>query len=93
MQCVRYRTYRTLKKQAARFPDKAVVAKLNPKALAKKGNDPVAASAKDGKTVIVNEKVKNPLDGPYLIPGLPPIHPPVVPAISTPSSSDVTLAE
>ena len=72
---------------------KAVVAKLNPKALAKKGNDPAAASAKDGKTAIVSEKVKNPLDGPYLIPGLPPIHPPVVPAISTPSSSDVTLAE
>ena len=72
---------------------KAVLAKLNPRALAKKGNDPAAASAKDGKTVIVGEKVKNPLDGPYLIPGLPPIHPPIVPAISTPSSSDVTLAE
>jgi hypothetical protein len=72
---------------------KAILAKLNPKALAKKGNDPVAGGAKDGKTVIVSEEVKNPLDGPYLIPGLPPIHPPIVPAISTPSSSDVILSK
>ena len=62
---------------------KAVLAKLNPKALAKKGNDPVG-DAKDAKDAIVGS-VKNPLDGPYLIPGLPPIHPPLVPAISTPS--------
>ena len=68
---------------------KAVLSKLNPKALAKKGNDP-AAGAKDTKEVIASDKVKNPLDGPYLIPGLPPIHPPIVPAISSPSGSDVT---
>lgn len=62
---------------------KAVLAKLAPKALAKKGNDPVAGGAKDAGSVIVGSKVKNPLDGPYLIPGLPPIHPPIIPAIST----------
>ena len=50
---------------------KAVLAKLNPRALAKKGNDPAAASAKDGKTVIVGEKVKNPLDGPILFQDFP----------------------
>ena len=67
--------------------------RIGARALAKKGNDPVAGGAKDGKTAIVSEEIKNPLDGPYLIPGLPPIHPPIVPAISTPSSSDVTLSE
>ena len=62
---------------------KAILAKLDPKALAKKGNDPVG-DGKDSKDAIASS-VKNPLDGPYLIPGLPPIHPPLVPAISTPS--------
>ena len=62
---------------------KAVLAKLAPKALAKKGNDPVADGAKDAGTVVAGSKVKNPLDGPYLIPGLPPIHPPIIPALST----------
>jgi len=64
---------------------KAILAKLNPKALAKKGNDPVG----DAKDAIASS-VKNPLDGPYLIPGLPPIHPPLVPAISTPSRLSIT---
>lgn len=63
---------------------KAILAKLDPKALAKKGNDPVG-DAKDAKDAAIVSSVKNPLDGPYLIPGLPPIHPPLVPAISTPS--------
>ena len=62
---------------------KAILAKLDPKALAKKGNDPVG-DGKDSKDAIASS-VKNPLDGPYLIPGLPPIHPPLVPAMSTPS--------
>ena len=69
---------------------KAVLAKLAPKALAKKGNDPVADGAKDAGSVIVGSKVKNPLDGPYLIPGLPPIHPPIIPALST-TGRDITF--
>ena len=72
---------------------KAVLAKLTPKALPTKGNDPVANGSKGGKEVIVKEEVKNPLDGPYLIPGLPPIHPPIVPVLSSPSSSDITVGD
>ncbi|MBI24114.1 MAG: hypothetical protein CMN05_11070 [Roseibacillus sp.] len=60
----------------------AILAKLDPKALAKKGNDPVGGAKNAGDAIVSN--VKNPLDGPYLIPGLPPIHPPLIPAISTP---------
>ncbi len=67
---------------------KAVLAKLDPKALARKGNDPVGGGAKDAIRV---GNVKNPLDGPYLIPGLPPIPPPVLPAISTPSTLDLII--
>lgn len=72
---------------------KAVLAKLAPKALAKKGNDPVADGAKDAGSVIAGSKVKNPLDGPYLIPGLPPIHPPIIPALSTSGRGTTFLPE
>lgn len=42
-------------------------------------------SPKDAKDAIVPaEAVRNPLDGPYLIPGLPPIHPPLVSSTCTP---------
>ncbi len=54
---------------------KAVLAKLNLKGLARKGNDPVGGGS----------DVKNPLDGPYLIPGLPPIQPEQISSISTPA--------
>lgn len=43
------------------------------------------ASPKGGKDIIPPpEPVRNPLDGPYLVPGLPFIHPPLIPSISTP---------
>ncbi len=66
---------------------KAVLAKLDPKGLARKGNDPVgggAKGAKGAKDIIASPNVKSPVDDIYLIPGLPPIHPPILPAISTP---------
>lgn len=53
---------------------KAVLAKLDPKTLANKGNDPVGTGS----------DVRNPLDGPFLLPGLPPIHPPLVSSTCTP---------
>ncbi|MFP6881869.1 MAG: hypothetical protein VCA34_13015 [Roseibacillus sp.] len=69
---------------------KAVLAKLDPKGLAQKGNDPVgggakggAKDAKGGLGPIVAE-VRDPLEeAAYLIPGLPPIHPPLVPSTCT----------
>ena len=65
---------------------KEVLSELNPKSVARKGDDPVggAKDAKGAKGVIASPKVKSPLDEIYLIPGLPPIHPPLVPSISTP---------
>lgn len=62
---------------------KAVLAKLDPKGLARKGNDPVGG-AKGAKDIVASPAVKNPVDDIYLIPGLPPIHPPLLPSISTP---------
>jgi len=62
---------------------KAVLAKLDPKLLAKTGNDPVnEAGAKDA--IVTGINVRNPLDGTYLVPGLPPIHPPLVSSTCTP---------
>jgi hypothetical protein len=62
---------------------KAVLAKLDPKLLAKTGNDPVnEAGAKDA--IVTGINVRNPLDGPYLVPGLPHIHPPLVSTTCTP---------
>jgi hypothetical protein len=72
---------------------KAVLAKLDPKLLAKTGNDPVnEAGPKGAKDAIVTGiNVRNPLDGIYLVPGLPPIHPdlppihpPIVPSTCSP---------
>ncbi|MFP6858756.1 MAG: hypothetical protein VCA73_15875 [Roseibacillus sp.] len=62
---------------------KAVLAKLDPKGLAQKGNDPVGAGAKGGLSPIVAE-VRDPVEeAAYLVPGLPPIHPPLVPSTCT----------
>ncbi len=69
---------------------KAVLAKLDPKGLAQKGNDPVGSGAKGGAKdakgglgPIVAE-VRDPVEeAAYLIPGLPPIHPPLVPSTCT----------
>lgn len=44
------------------------------------------AGPKDAKQVYEPvERVRNPLDGPYLIPGLPPIHPPLISSTCTPA--------
>ena len=54
---------------------KAVLAKLDASGkIAQAGNDPVNTGS----------NVRDPLEGPYLIPGLPPIHPPLVPSTCTP---------
>lgn len=54
---------------------KAVLAKLDPKAIAKQGNDPVGGGS----------SVRDPLEeAAYLVPGLPPIHPPLLPTTCTP---------
>jgi hypothetical protein len=55
---------------------KAVLAKLNPKALAKQGNDPVGGSS----------SVRDPLEeAAYLVPGVPNIHPPLIATTCTPA--------
>jgi hypothetical protein len=65
---------------------KAVLAKLGlAGTIALSGEDPVYGGAKGSKDAIyTGATVRDPLEGPYLIPGLPWIHPPTVASTCTP---------